>query len=80
MTWVLKAKLKKINSIQSDWSAAISIVFSKTCLNTWALMDQPQEVFCKKKVFLEISQKFTGKHLYQSLFLNKVAGLRSRFS
>ena len=29
-----------------------------------------------KKVFLEISQKFTGKHLYQSLFLNKAKGLR----
>ena len=25
-------------------------------------------------MFLEISQKFTGKHLYQILFLNKVAG------
>ena len=31
------------------------------------------EVFCKK-VLLEISQKFTGKHLCQSLFFNKVAG------
>ena len=29
-----------------------------------------------KKVFLQISQKFTGKHLCQSLFLNKVAGVR----
>ena len=29
-----------------------------------------------EKVFLEISKKFTGKHLCQSLFLNKVAGLR----
>ena len=29
-----------------------------------------------EKVFLEISQNFTGKHLCQSLFLNKVAGLR----
>ena len=29
-----------------------------------------------KKVFLEISKKFTGKHLCQSLFFNKVAGLR----
>ena len=28
-----------------------------------------------KKVFLEIWQKFTGKHLCQSLFFNKVAGL-----
>ena len=29
-----------------------------------------------KKVFLEISPKFTGKHLCQSLYFNKVAGLR----
>ena len=32
------------------------------------------EVFCKK-VFLEFC-KFTGKHLCQSLYFNKVAGLR----
>ena len=28
-----------------------------------------------EKVYLEISQKFTGKHLCQNLFFNKVAGL-----
>ena len=28
-------------------------------------------------MFLEISQKFTGKHLFQGRFFNKVAGLRS---
>ena len=34
------------------------------------------EMFCKKE-FLRIFAKFTGKkHLYQSLFLNEVAGLR----
>ena len=33
-------------------------------------------VLCKK-VFLEISQNSTGKHLCQSLFLNEVAGLSS---
>ena len=33
------------------------------------------EVFCKKAV-LRNSTKFTGKHLCQSLFFNKVAGLR----
>ena len=32
------------------------------------------EVFCKKVVFRNFA-KFTGKHLCQSLFLNKVAGL-----
>ena len=29
-----------------------------------------------KKLFLKIFAKFTGKHLCQSLFLNKIAGLR----
>ena len=32
------------------------------------------EVFCKKGV-LEYFSKFTGKHLCQSLFFNKVVGL-----
>ena len=32
-------------------------------------------VFCKKDV-LKIFAKFTGKHLFQSLFFDKVAGLR----
>ena len=35
---------------------------------------QPPKVFCKKGV-LKIFAKFTGKHRYQSLFFNKVAGL-----
>ena len=33
------------------------------------------EAFCKKGI-LENLTKFTGKHLCQSLFFNKVAGLR----
>ena len=33
------------------------------------------EVFCKKGVFRNFA-KFTGKHLFQSFFFNKVAGLR----
>ena len=35
------------------------------------------EVFCKKGVLRNFA-KFKGKHLCQSLFLNKVAGLRHR--
>ena len=34
-----------------------------------------REVFCKKGVLRNFT-KFIGKHLYQSLFFNKVAGLR----
>ena len=33
------------------------------------------EVFCKKGVLRNLT-KFTGKHLFQGLFFNKVAGLR----
>ena len=33
------------------------------------------EVFCKKRVLRNFA-KFTGKHLCQSLFFNKVAGLK----
>ena len=36
---------------------------------------QSLEVFCKKGVLRNFA-KFTGKHLCQSLFFNKVAGLR----
>ena len=32
------------------------------------------EMFCKKRVFKNLT-KFTGKHLYQSLFFNKVPGM-----
>ena len=36
------------------------------------------EVFCKKDVLKNFA-KFTGNHLCQTLFFNKVAGLRSFF-
>ena len=39
---------------------------------------QPLEVFCGKGVLRNFA-KFTGKHLCQSFFLNKVAGLRPVF-
>ena len=47
------------------------------CLNLVLLSKlrkQPLEVFCKKAVLRNFT-KFTGKHLHQSLFFNKVAGL-----
>ena len=36
--------------------------------------EEPPEVFCKKGVLRNLAN-FTGKHLCQSLFFNKVAGL-----
>ena len=39
------------------------------------IQKQPPEVFCKKDVLKNFA-KFTGKYLCQSLFFNKVTGLR----
>ena len=44
-------------------------------LNMWVTQKQPPEVFCKKGVLWNFV-KFTGKYLRQSLFFNKLAGLR----
>ena len=44
--------------------------------NTYDNQKQPPEVFCKKGV-LRNFVKFTGKHLCQVLFYNKVAGPKS---
>ena len=41
----------------------------------WSSRSSSQAVFCKK-VVLRNFVKFTGKHMCQSLFFNKVAGLR----
>ena len=38
------------------------------------ILESATEGVLKEKVFLAISQKFTGKQLYQNLFFNKVAG------
>ena len=40
------------------------------------MQKQPPEVFYKKGVFRNFP-KFTRKHLFLSLFFNKVAGLRA---
>ena len=45
---------------------------------SWNSQKQPLDVFCKK-VALRIFAKFTGKHLCQSLYFNKVAGLAYNF-
>ena len=45
------------------------------CIVTLRFQKQPPEVFYKKSVRRNFT-KFTVKHLRQSLFFNKVAGLR----
>ena len=42
------------------------------------IQKQPPDVFCKKGVLKNFA-KFTGKHLWQNVFFNKVTGLRQLF-
>ena len=49
--------------------------FCSFFLSTTKFRSSRPEVFCKKG-FLRNFTKFTGKHLCQRLFFNKVAGLR----
>ena len=51
-----------------------TIIFGESCE---AGQKQTPEVFCGKGVLRNFA-KFTAKHLFQSLFFNKAAGLRHR--
>ena len=48
-------------------------------LKLWCYANRSQVVFCKEHVLKNFA-KFTGKHLCQSLFSDKVAGLRLQFA
>ena len=56
-----------------DLTKLIQLLFSKFCILLCRNSDP--DVFCKKGVFGNFT-KFTRKHLWQSLFFNKNAGLR----
>ena len=68
----------------NSWKPLI-ISAKRSILDVWEkLLNKPlcceerssrQDVFCKKSVLRNFA-KFTGKHLCQSLFFNKVTGLR----
>ena len=47
-----------------------------SCFDQSKIQKQPPELFSKKGVLRNFA-KFIGKHLWQSLFFNKVAGLKS---
>ena len=51
------------------------ILYCERLANLFENISSRPEVFCKKGVLRNFT-KFTGKHLCQSLFLNKVATLR----
>ena len=56
------------------WNFTIYVIMKELTLKE---QKQPPEVFYKKGVLRNFS-KFTWKHLCQSLFFNKVAGLRQK--
>ena len=69
----MKKKVSKIINSFSLFSSRRSIKsFSDKIFRSSRL-----DVLSYKKGVLKKFLKFTGKHMYQSLFLNKVAGLRS---
>ena len=71
LSWKLLSRYSFILGfiLKSDQLILIFWLFQK-------FQKQPPEVFCKKGVLLNFA-KFIGKHLCQSLFFNKVAGLSS---
>ena len=64
-----KQPCRNVSKINSSSEAAIKIYFSISLFRS-----SRTEVFCKKIVLRNFA-KFTGKHLCQGLFFNKVAGL-----
>ena len=63
-------------SNDSEWKPSKSLQwYHYICSETITYQKQPPEVFCKKGILRNFA-KFTGKHLCQSLFFNKVTGFR----
>ena len=54
-----------------------TIIFGVSCEAGQKQTPEVLEVFCGKGVLRNFA-KFTAKHLFQSLFFNKAAGLRHR--
>ena len=66
----------KLFSITRNVTGFIPFGFILVFLEVPLFRSSCPEVFCKKGVLNNFA-KFTGKHLCQSLFFNKVANLRS---
>ena len=75
--WCTLSILLVINwfNAAADTLIAISAIsYDHLSLQTWHMQKQPPEVFCNS---YRNFAKFTGKHLWQSLFLNQVAEVLS---
>ena len=76
--WKIKRYLNYILVIINQNILAVLRTFLNLQKNLWKTLHQqkqPPEV-CYKKGVLKNFVNFTGKHHWQSLFLNKIAGLR----
>ena len=73
---MFEVKRKKLMCSESSMFAVELLVNSAVvCIVALSFQKQSPEVFYKKNVLRNFT-KFAGKHLCQSLFINKVAGLR----
>ena len=73
---MFEVKRKKLMCSESSMFAVELLVNSAVvCIVALSFQKHSPEVFYKKNVLRNFT-KFTGKHLCQSLFINKVAGLR----
>ena len=64
----------QMNSKETSWERSPLFWFNQSISRWIFFQKQPPEVFYKKGVLRNFA-KFTGKHLRQSLFFNKVTGL-----
>ena len=58
------------------WRSRLTDMHNQNDIERSLWIEAVAKRYTVKKVFLEISQKSQKKHLYQSLFFNKVAGLK----
>ena len=73
----MAGKMKLVNSLY-EWNVIMIVWIKLYCdWTNWITFQRSScpEVFCKKGVLRNVI-KFTRKHLCQSLFFDKVAGLR----
>lgn len=72
---LLKFKRTKQGSLHSKISQLVNVQLISTLYESKKLQKQPSEAAMQKGVLRNLA-KYTGKHMYQGLFFNKIAGLR----
>ena len=69
LTWIVLVSFKE------TYNTCYILSYDENKCRLKHYQEQPPEVFCKTRCLRNFA-KFIGKHLCQSLFVNKVAGLR----